>query len=54
MERSAGIGALLRRMEGLLAPLEAGGDPGSYFLREGREERDRELSGELAPDNAGQ
>jgi hypothetical protein len=32
MERSAGIGALLRRMEGLLAPLEANGDPGRYFL----------------------
>jgi hypothetical protein len=29
---SAGIGALLRRMEGLLAPLEAGGDPGRFFL----------------------
>jgi hypothetical protein len=32
MERSAGIGALLRRMEGLLAPLEAGGDPARHFL----------------------
>jgi hypothetical protein len=32
MERSAGIGALLRRMEGLLAPLEAGGDPARFFL----------------------
>ena len=32
MERSAGIGALLRRMEGLLAPLEADGDPGRFFL----------------------
>ena len=32
MERSAGIGALLRRMEGLLVPLEANGDPGRYFL----------------------
>jgi Family of unknown function (DUF5995) len=32
MERSAGIGALLRRMEGLLAPLEASGDPGRFFL----------------------
>ena len=32
MERSTGIGALLRRMEGLLAPLEANGDPGRFFL----------------------
>ena len=32
MERSAGIGALLRRMEGLLEPLEASGDPGRFFL----------------------
>jgi hypothetical protein len=32
MDRSAGIGALTRRMEELLAPLEAGGDPGRYFL----------------------
>jgi Family of unknown function (DUF5995) len=32
MERSAGIGPLLRRMEGLLAPLEADGDPGRFFL----------------------
>ena len=32
MERSAGIGALLRRMEALLEPLEAGGDPGRFFL----------------------
>jgi len=32
MEHSAGIGALLRRMEGLLAPLEAAGDPGRFFL----------------------
>jgi hypothetical protein len=32
MERSAGIGGLLRRMEGLLEPLEAGGHPGRYFL----------------------
>jgi hypothetical protein len=32
MERSADIGALLGRMEGLLGPLEAGGDPGRYFL----------------------
>ena len=32
MERSAGMGALLRRMEALLEPLEAGGDPGRFFL----------------------
>ena len=32
MERSAGIGALVRRMEGLLAPLEARGDPARFFL----------------------
>jgi Family of unknown function (DUF5995) len=32
MERSAGIGALVRRMEGLLAPLETSGDPGRFFL----------------------
>jgi hypothetical protein len=32
MDPSAGINALLRRMEGLLAPLEAGGDPGRFFL----------------------
>ena len=32
MERSAGIDALLRRMERLLAPLEAGGDPARFFL----------------------
>ena len=32
MEHSAGIGALLRRMEGLLAPLEVAGDPGRFFL----------------------
>jgi hypothetical protein len=32
MERSAGLGALLRRMEGLLEPLEASGDPGRFFL----------------------
>jgi hypothetical protein len=32
MEHSAGIGALLERMEGLLAPLEAAGDPGRFFL----------------------
>ena len=32
MERSAGIGALLTRMERLLAPLEANGDPGRFFL----------------------
>ena len=32
MERSAGIGALVRRMEGLLEPLEAGGDPARFFL----------------------
>ena len=32
MERSAGIDALLARMEGLLVPLEAGGDPGRFFL----------------------
>jgi hypothetical protein len=32
MERSAGMGALVRRMEGLLGPLEASGDPGRFFL----------------------
>jgi Family of unknown function (DUF5995) len=32
MGSSAGIGALLRRMEGLLEPLEASGDPGRFFL----------------------
>jgi hypothetical protein len=32
MGPSAGMDALLRRMEGLLAPLEAGGDPGRFFL----------------------
>jgi hypothetical protein len=32
MERSAGIGALVRRMEGLLEPLEASRDPGRFFL----------------------
>ena len=32
MERSAGIGNLLRRMEALLEPLEASGDPGRFFL----------------------
>ena len=32
MELSAGIGALLHRMEGLLAPLEARGDPARFFL----------------------
>jgi Family of unknown function (DUF5995) len=32
MERSAGIDAVAGRMEGLLARLEAGGDPGRYFL----------------------
>ncbi len=32
MEPSAGIGPLLQRMERLLAPLEAGGDPARYFL----------------------
>ena len=32
MERSAGIGTLLRRMEGLLEPLEASRDPGRFFL----------------------
>jgi len=32
MEASAGIGALVQRMEGLLAPLEASGDPARYFL----------------------
>jgi Family of unknown function (DUF5995) len=32
MERSAGIGALVRRMEGLLEPLEARGDPARFFL----------------------
>jgi uncharacterized protein DUF5995 len=32
MDRSTGIDALLRRMEGLLAPLEAAGDPGRFFL----------------------
>jgi hypothetical protein len=29
---AAGIGALVQRMEGLLAPLEASGDPARYFL----------------------
>jgi hypothetical protein len=32
MDRSTGIDALLRRMERLLAPLEAAGDPGRFFL----------------------
>jgi len=32
MERSAGIGALVQRMEGLLEPLEARGDPARFFL----------------------
>jgi hypothetical protein len=32
MEPSAGIDVLLRRMEGLLEPLEAAGDPGRFFL----------------------
>jgi hypothetical protein len=32
MGPSAGIDALLRRMEGLLEPLEARGDPGRFFL----------------------
>jgi hypothetical protein len=32
MEPTAGIGALLHRMEGLLAPLEAAGDPARFFL----------------------
>ncbi len=32
MEASAGIGALVQRMEALLAPLEAGSDPARYFL----------------------
>jgi hypothetical protein len=32
MEPSAGIGPLLQRMERLLAPLEASGDPARYFL----------------------
>jgi Family of unknown function (DUF5995) len=32
MEPSAGIDDLVRRMKGLLAPLEAAGDPGRYFL----------------------
>jgi hypothetical protein len=32
MERSAGLGALVRRMEGLLEPLEARGDPARFFL----------------------
>jgi Family of unknown function (DUF5995) len=32
MERSAGIGALVHRMEGLLEPLEARGDPARFFL----------------------
>ena len=32
MGTSAGIGALLRRMEGLLEPLESSGDPGRFFL----------------------
>ena len=32
MDRAGGIDALIDRMEGLLAPLEARGDPGRYFL----------------------
>jgi Family of unknown function (DUF5995) len=32
MDPSTGIDALLRRMEGLLAPLAAAGDPGRFFL----------------------
>ena len=32
MEPTAGIAALVKRMEGLLAPLEADGDPARYFL----------------------
>ncbi|HEV3014891.1 MAG TPA: DUF5995 family protein, partial [Actinomycetota bacterium] len=31
-EPTAGLDALVKRMEGLLAPLEAGGDPARYFL----------------------
>jgi Family of unknown function (DUF5995) len=32
MDQSTGIGALVRRMEGLLGPLEAARDPGRFFL----------------------
>jgi uncharacterized protein DUF5995 len=32
MDRAHGIDALIDRMEGLLAPLEARGDPGRFFL----------------------
>jgi Family of unknown function (DUF5995) len=32
MEPAGGIDALVRRMEGLLAPLEAAGDPARFFL----------------------
>jgi len=32
MDRSHGIDGLIGRMEGLLAPLQASGDPGRYFL----------------------
>jgi hypothetical protein len=32
MDRAGGIDALIDRMQGLLAPLEARGDPGRYFL----------------------
>jgi hypothetical protein len=32
MDRAHGIDALIGRMEGLLAPLEARGDPGRFFL----------------------
>jgi Family of unknown function (DUF5995) len=32
VRRSSGIGELIGRMEALLAPLEARGDPGRYFL----------------------
>jgi hypothetical protein len=32
MDPARGIDALIERMEGLLAPLEARGDPGRYFL----------------------
>jgi hypothetical protein len=32
MGTSAGMGALVRRMEGLLEPLESSDDPGRFFL----------------------